>query len=289
METPQATQTVVETPAQATQPAVTPPVVITPEVSLVSKVAGFKKEEPAKPAIVEEKFDYKQLETIKTPEEAKKWAEEAYKSFQRGENKKYQEIADIRKDLEKKLSELSNWTPERVQALLNEPTFVNAAQTIMQSQNPQGSGLTDEQYSNLSDAEKGRIQKMENELTSLKNQNLQNVMAQQDSELKLKYANYDPQAIDDVLRDLNLGKIQATREHIHKIIDYEPGIMRAYEMGKAEGQKIISEKLNSLSFQPGVNVKGQDTLPSGGKLNDVFFKQLYNFNVTKQKENQLRK
>ena len=268
-----------------------------PTQDLVTRVAQFKKEEKPKesaPDISLEsdpKFDYKQLEAIKTPEEAKRWAEDAYKSLQRGYNQKYQSVAEMRKDLEKKLSEQTTWTPQRIQAVLQDPNFVQAAQAVMQSQAPTDSGMTEEQWSALSEGEKAKLQSMEKEIINLRQQNQRAVLEQQDKELQGRYANYQPQAVEALIADLSTNRVVATREHLWKVLDYEAAVQRAYELGRQDAKSLTQEKIqasnvigNGVNMQPTMKVE-----PKNGKLGADFFMELYKNNEVRAKEAQMQK
>jgi hypothetical protein len=189
----------------------------------------------------------KQIETIQDPALKEQMAG-LKKSLLRGENQKYQEIATLRKQYETKLAETSNWTPERVKQEMNKPDFVQAAQEVLQTGNPKGSGLTDEQYSALSDAEKAKLNQMEQKVALLEQSNWEAVKAQQDAQLKNKYANYDPTIIDDLTKNLMTGKVKADRESLFKVIDYEPAVKRAYELGLQDKQTQNQEKVSGMSF-----------------------------------------
>ena len=266
------------------------------EPDLMTRISQFKvtekKAEPIEKSVEEhkldDKFDYSKLKEIKTPEEAKRWAEDAYKSFQKGYNEKYQSIAEMRKDLERKMTEQTNWTPERIQSLLNDQNFVTAAQSVMASQNPPNSGKSDEDWSALTESEKSRFLDMQREINELKAQSQRATLSQQDEQLKSKYASYDPQAIDRLQQDLLSGRLNATREHLHKVLDYEAMARRAYELGKEEERKLKSEKSESFSFNPqSANVVKEQKVD--GKLEDGFMTKLYEYHKQKTRESQLRK
>ena len=265
---------------------------------LVARVAQFKKEEKPTPTQApdislegEPKFDFKQLEAVKTPEEAKRWAEDAYKSLQRGYNQKYETVAEMRKELEKKMSEQTSWTPQRIQALLQDPNFVQAAQTVMQTQAPKDSGMTDEEWSALSEGEKAKLQSMEKEIINLRQQNQRAVLEQQDKELMGKYANYQPQAVESLIADLSTNRVVATREHLWKVIDYEAAVQRAYELGRQDARSVNQDKFNASNMVGnGVNTQPPAPLePKNGKIGADFFMDLYRHNETRLKEAQMQK
>ncbi len=87
---------------------------------------------------------------------AREYALKAYKSMEKGYQQKYQEVATTRKTFEAdkqrfetEKSDFSNWSPEKVQALLSNPEFVQAAQKGRGVQNTNA-----EEYSGLSDTYK---------------------------------------------------------------------------------------------------------------------------------------
>jgi len=191
------------------------------------------------------KFNVNDIENIKDPV-AKKYAEEAYKSFEKGYQKKFQELAQERKLLEQKLSASESWTPEKVQSLLSNQDFIQASQQILQSQNPTDGEMSDQEWSALSDKEKNEFKSMQRELKEMKQYNqriqMEQQLNQQVTELQQKYASFDKDKVLGLLNDINAGKFSATLEHIHKVSDYEDAIRRAYKMGREDRKLEITEK-----------------------------------------------
>jgi len=264
---------------------------VKPEVDLVSQVSGFKPEvkEEQKIQDSEEKFNSQELQSeidkIKDPT-LKAQIEGLRKSLQRGYNDKFQTIAEMRKDMERQLTETNLWTPEKIQRLLNDQNFVQAAQSVMQAQNPTNSGKSDEEWSTLTDTEKQRILDLQNEIFILKQQNQQNSNAQQDEMLKARYANYNPQLVSKLKDDLINNRVRATNEHLWKVLDYDDGIKRAIEFGRKMERDLKMEKVNNFSYEPGSSsVVKEEKLSKEGEIS---LSQLYNFNKDKQKESQLR-
>jgi hypothetical protein len=252
---------------------------------LVTRAAGFKKVEQP---VSEETFDYKDIEKIQDPN-AKALVEKAYKSMQRGFTPKLQEAAEMKRkieELEKRVGDTSNWTPQRIEQALSDPNFVSAAQTFMQTQKPSGASMTEEAWSNLTDAEKAKFQQMEQELSTLKQHNFESARRQQDESLKTKYANYEPVIVDQLMNDLVSGKMQATREHLWRVLDYEDAVQRAYEMGKSDARSGTNDSINSMSFTAGgVNSSPDAALEMGkdGKVNPEFFRKLYSHHLQRSK------
>ena len=230
------------------------------EPDLLTKVTQYKSVEPQTPAPdnqVDIGFDYKEIESIADPK-AKEIAIKAYKSMQSGATKKYQEIAQIRKDLEVKLQNETNWTPERIQKELNNPQFIQAAQKVAETmQNPQNSGLTNEEFSALSDREKAEIVMLKNEVNSLKQANNHAFISQHDAQLKSKYSDYDAKVIDDTLAKLATAQPHELREWIYKAVLHDTHVKNAYEMAKQEKLQLNQERVNGLS-PTGLNANTND-------------------------------
>ncbi len=216
-----------------------------PVEDIVSRVSKFKPEEP-KPEVKNEfgltQDDYEKVKNDPT-------LSKFYKSLESGAGKKFQEAAELKKNYERKMQELDIWTPEKVKSLLNKQDFVESAKKVAQDQNPPNSGVSDETWSAMSEAEKQRIKSLESKVSSLELQNHLSQMRQQDEKLKGKYANYDPQAVDIITQDLLTGKAQATREELWKVYDYENAVRRAYELGKQDKQEVTNGKVNASSFE----------------------------------------
>jgi hypothetical protein len=216
---------------------------------------------------------------------AKDYAMKAYKSFQKGFNTKFQEIAELRKSLEKQ-KPVEDWTPERVQTLINDPNFVKAAQSVVGSKEV----IETDDFSSLTDREKQKLHQLEAEVSNMRQASMHAVKAQQDLELKNKYVNYDPQSIDTITADLLAGKVQATREHLWKVVDYDEAVRRAYELGKKDSQGIQQEKIQSTSVEGLTAVKNSSAPPpEKGESNLDYFRRLVNENIKKQKTEQIRK
>ena len=235
----------IQTPIVETKPVETPAPVVEVKPDLITRVSQFKPE-----TIDDSKFNINDLDSQieKLPDPVlKEQVVGLKKSLLRGENQKYQEIASLRKEYEQKLSQLSTWTPERVDGLLKDPNFVSAAQSILNKQQ-----VTD--ASMLSEAEKQMLEQNNKQVQSLMYQNQQLLKVQQDAQLKTKYANYDPTIVDKVTEDLVNNRIQATREDLFKVVDYDNAVKRAYELGRQDKVTENNEKVNGMTFQVGQNV-----------------------------------
>lgn len=278
----------INTPSTGSTSTATAPVIKEPE--LITRVSNFKPETKieTKPTgeVTEPEFDFKEIDAIQDPT-AKEIAKKAYKSFERGFGKKFQELAELRKSVETQKKE-EGWSPERIQVLLQNPEFIKAAQSVV--------GVTsqpvkeEEEPSALTDKDKQKIQELETELMKIRQTNIQSVISQQDSSLKTKYANYNPNAIDTLTSEMISGKVQATREHLWKVLDYDEAVNRAYELGKQDGIGKKQERLQSTSVEGLTTVKANGTVnPEKGESDRSFFRRLVLDNINKAKTEQIRK
>lgn len=217
---------------------------------IVSRVLSHKEESKAEAPKIEgdtDFFNYADIEKITDPV-AKEYALKAYKSMERGVQKKFQEAAEMRKQLEQQLNEIGRWTPEKVQSLLSNQEFINASQAVMQQANPTGGELSDDEWSALSASEKAEFKSMQAKILQMENQNKQMQMKteleSQINSLSQKYASFNKDKVLSLLSDVNAGKFNATLEHIHKVVDYEDAIRRAYRMGKEDRKLDVQEKVN---------------------------------------------
>lgn len=247
------------------------------EEDLVSKVASFKTETTEEPKVTDQDvFNVNDINKIEDPQ-AREYALKAYKSFQRGFNQKFQDLAELRKDFEAKKAEASNWTPEKVQLLLKDKSFVESAQSIAGTQGTDDYRTEEEKTRDL------RVQALEREINNLRQQSFQATRQQQDESLKSKYANYDSKAVDIITADLLTGKRPATREDIWKVHDYESAVKRAYEMGRKDKTAGISEKMSSVSTEGyTMNPKSTPLEKDQKETDSQYFKRIVLNNIQKQ-------
>lgn len=248
------------------------------EVDLISRVSQVKIETPKKEE--ESKFNINDLdsEIEKLPDpKLKEQMLGLKKSLLKGENQKYQEIANLRKQYEQELAKINTWTPERLQQELNRPDFVQSANTVLQSSQPQ------EDTSNLSDTERAKIQSMERELMSLKGQNFQALKMQYDTQLKTKFQDYAPDVVDTGFEQLVKMNPIEVREHVFKAIKHDEHVRMAYELGKQDRLNENQEKLNSMSFDSGRNISTPNKVePQKGETAQSFFLRSYQEHAKKK-------
>ena len=247
-----------------------------PKPSVLERVSKAPNK-PAESIQTEEKFDYKEIENIKDPE-ARAYAEKAYKSFEKGYQQKYQDLAKERKALEQQ----GEWTPDRVQSLLNDQKFVEAAQQVAQSatSNQSGGSMTDDEWSALTDSEKSQMKNMQSKIDSMFHQNQMMALNQEHEQNKSRYANYDAKLVENFRTQLLNGKYRATSEDLWKSMDYENAVNRAYQLGLEDRQNNISEKIGNTSID-GVNAQAATDTPKKeeGENNHAYFKRLANFRL----------
>jgi len=252
------------------------------EMDLISKVAEFRKSQPVTPppqTQTDSAFNYNEIENIKDPI-AKEIAIKAYKSLQGDYTRKTQELAEQRKSLESKMQEKTGWTAQRIQQeLLNNPEFLQAAQEIAQVQNPVNSGLTDEQFSALTDSEKAQLNSLKSEINQLKqtnaNASFMAAVAQEDARLQARYSDYDPTQVNQAMEELSRMTPIAVREIAYKVKNHDRLMKEVYEMGKAEGRGLNQDKLNAFSPN-GSNMTSSDDVPTkqAGETDQAFFLKL---------------
>lgn len=184
------------------------------------------------------------------------------KSLETGFNKKFMELASIRKEYESRLNQEQQWTPEKVQSLLQRSDFIEAAKAIVPSTPPEG--MTAEEYSMLSETEKQDLASVKQELGFLKNERMQTLKKEEDSRLMSRYSNYKPEAVDKLLEDMMNGRVQATREALWKVLDYEDMAKRVYAMAMADKQSQNQERVNASVVPSGASVIPNSDLPKQG-------------------------
>lgn len=242
-----------------------------PEVDLVTRVSQVKPKEK------ESGFDIRNLdseiEKVENPQ-VKEQLLGLKKSLISGENKKYEQIAELRKQYEQKLSEFSSWTPERVKKEMGKPDFIEAAQTV----------LGENQNSALSEEDNKELKQLRQKIDMLQNSTWQAQKAAQDAQLKQKYANYAPDIIDTVTADLINNRRTATREDLWKAIDYDNAVNRAYQLGLSDKIAINQEKAVGITPVDGSgNVTTSPTLErQKGESVQQFMVRSYQTHQTKK-------
>jgi len=226
------------------------------------------------------------IDSIDDPE-LKQYMLSMRKTGLRGINDKLQEISEIRKEVQQLQQGNGKWTAERIQQALNDPEFLQAAQSLVG--NDQQQFNDDDEY--VSDGVKKIINSQQSEINDLKKQlgqfnqqqNL-NQIKQEHESLRQKYGNYDPSQIDEIRSDLLSGKRKATNEDLYKVAYYETNIKNAYEMGRRDALNGVPEKVNASSFTGTVQQPTTEVKPENNETNKQFISRIIN-----NKLSQLRK
>jgi len=225
----------------------------------------------------------------KLPEDQRQQLESAYKSLQKGANQKFQTAAEKLKQAESLAKQ--PWTIERVRQELQNPDFVQAAQTYAQQQavqqNPKDSGLDDQEWSALSDSDRKQFHTMAQNQQALQSQLDTILTRQEDDRLKERYKNYDQTRVRQLRDDLIGGRVQATGEHLWKVLDYEPAIERAYQLGRQDRQLDLQDKQNATSVGTGgFNMTEANDVPVKEKNEGTvdFFRRLAQRNIQKAQQ-----
>ena len=255
--TPQVEVKPIETPKES-------PKVETPSVSssdILKRAVDTPKEAPK-----ETETSYREdLEKITDPA-VKAIAEKALKDFESGYNKKYQTLAQQRKELDDIKSKISTWTPQRLQEELKNPAFVQAMQILQQQAPPSNFEGSADEWSGLNESEKTRILNAERETQSLRSQMNKMLQSQEDTEIKKLYPDYEPQVVDEAIEGLRSGQITASRADIWKVVNHDKNVEKGYQFGYEDGYKKAMEKQNGSSITPNnLNVANADEVPEDVK------------------------
>lgn len=242
-----------------------------PKEDLFKRVAEFKPVEQPKQVVANEfgltQEDYEKVTTDPT-------LSKYYKSLVSGSSKKFQEAAELRKQAEAKLSESNKWTPSRIQELLNNPDFVMSAQAVAQNQAPKNSGMSDQEWSALSDTDKAKFQHLEQRQSQMEQLLLNERRAKEDEVLKAKYPDYAPDIVDTTISNLVSGKVSASREDIWKVINFDTVMNKAYLLGKQDASLDLGIKRGASSPE-GFNTTTQETItPIKGEKDLDFFRRI---------------
>ena len=248
---------------------------------LTSRVSGVSLEQEQPKA--DKKYDRNEFEAVlsKLPPEAQEQVKLFQQTLYKGADEKFQEAARMRQEAE----QLKNrgYSKEDIQAMLQDPNFVATVQQLNEekqyAENPQGSGLSNEEWSYLTPKEKATIASANKKVEALEGKwnayaQMQEHQKQHDT-LKTRYKNYNPDAVTEIYNGLLTGKVQANLEHLWKALDYEAAIKRSYELGKRESTGDIQQKMNvsaptGMNVSPAMEVAKKDPRMSGAD----YFKNL---------------
>lgn len=275
----------VPAPQPTTEAPAATPVVPVPPVDAVPAQPGGQKEDLLKRATTapEKKEDLPiskepllnsdDIAKIKDPE-SRALLESIEKNMEKGLNKKFMEIAELKKQLEAQTPQQTGWTSDRLQEALKDPNFINLVQSEAQRSQaaapPANFEGNAEEWSAMSEAEQGRIKSMESQLQQLLSEQKRMVteqerreIAQNDSLLKEKFQNYDATKIDAVQQQLLRNEIphSTIREMIHKAITFEETYENSYELGLRDRDTSIQDKINGSTNVDGTRAHVGDFTP----------------------------
>lgn len=201
------------------------------------------------------------LDKIKDPI-ARQIVENKWNLLEQGFNKKFQELAVIRKEAESKVNQPPQaWTPERLQSELGRQDFMSSIQYLQGQASPQGWSGTTEEWSSLNDTEKKEFMALRQDNNQVKTQ-LNHILSSQEHEkLTQRYPEYNPTHVDGLIQELSSGKYQLTREDIWRAASYEDAVKSAYQLGLQDNKTKREERINGSTMLDGSNMKPADSLP----------------------------
>jgi hypothetical protein len=173
------------------------------------------------------------------------------KSFQADYTRRVQEIKSQ-----------SQWTPERVQQIANDPSFIAAAKQVYGS--PATEGEDDSLMTEEEKQTRAQLQALQAQLGSLQSQQQMEREEQLNHQLQQTYSDYSPQAVNQLKQGLISGQVIATNEHLWKVLDYENAVQRAYRLGMDDAKNGIQHNARASSPN-GSSVTSEYTPPARGE------------------------
>lgn len=232
-------------------------------------------------------YNSSDIEKIADPM-AKKIVQDLYKQIQKGAQDKFKQAAELKKTYESKLSEMSTWSPQRLQQELNRPDFVQAMQALQQQAPPNNWQGSPDEWSALSPQEQQQFQGLQQAVVSQQQQLTKMLQDQEDAKLKSAYPDYNPDLVNKFTDDLLHGRYQATREDIWKVYNHDQNVARAYELGRQDALTKLKDKNDGASL-PGsgsYNVSNGNDLPP--EVNRKSFVEIARFRLEQAKKNNKR-
>jgi hypothetical protein len=198
-------------------------------------------------------YDPRKIEEIKDPQ-ARQLVEELKKSLERGYNNKFMKLANEKKEVENLRTQLEAqtnqpWTPERVQQLLRDPNFAQAASAVQQSAPPADWSGSQEEWSTLTPNEKRQFSELRNAVSQQQMQLNRMLISSEEQKIKDKYPDYDPQNVEKWYKDAAEGRIPEgqIRELIHKALNFEKYVEGGYKFGLEDRNVMLREKAGAMS------------------------------------------
>jgi hypothetical protein len=228
------------------------------------------------------------LDDIKDPQ-ARAFVERRVKELESGVNRKFEELAEKRRELEARLAEANpTWTPQRIKTLLQDQNFLSSVQELQRTSAPQEWEGSQEEWSSLSPREKqefDNLRRQNMDMSRKFDQLLQSQEAQkQDEQLKQKFPDYDPEEVNKLQKGLMDGTIQATRADLWKVATFEKAIERAYRLGLQDKNQGLKEKINAGSNFNEMNVNSSNEVPEEIKKMGITEILKYRLSQTKKQQ-----
>jgi len=261
----------VETP-KPTEAKVEAPTVTSADI--LKRVSNPKPEAPVVQA-PEEIQTQAELDKITDPAQ-KAIIEKKIKDLESGYNKKYQTLAQQRKEVEDLKFKMSNWTPQRLAEELRKPEFVQAMQALQQTAPPSNFEGNPEEWSNLSDSEKRQFSEMKKSQDMLQAQLAHMKQKEEDIEIKKLYPDFEPQIVDEAIEGLRTGSLTASRADIWKVVNHDKNVEKGYTVGYEDGYQKALEKLNgSTPLNGNLNITPSNEIPD--EIRKQGFMAMYNY------------
>ena len=205
------------------------------------------------------------LDDIKDPA-ARSLMEKRLKELESGYNKKYEDLANKRKELESSMNQPRAWTQEELDHALTDPNFISLVQARQQqasaNQPPVDFDGSVDEWSALTPQEKQTFAQLNQRVSAQEQMMSQMLKTEEDTKLKASYPDYDPKVVDRIQQDLMNGRLQATREHLWKVVNFESAVERAYRLGKEDRKLELTDKLNASSTIATHNVTPAGEVPA---------------------------
>lgn len=202
------------------------------------------------------------------------------------------ELAEKIKQTETERQGMNTWTPERIDKLVQDQNFVQAAQVRLQQQSslqaPQNYPGSQEEWSALSENEKksiyGGLSNVEAKINNLLAQQDKLLLQQEDERIKAKIPHYDPVEINQFAQEFTQGKVprERLRELVAKGLHYEKDVERSYQFGLQDRQGDIQGKKGASTLNPGTsNTKMADEIPQKqeGESPQTWFSRLGRYHL----------
>lgn len=210
-------------------------------------------------------YSQAEIDSIKDPY-LKAQIQEKVKLLEKGYNQKYMKLANERKEVEalkQHLEQQTNqpWTPERVQALMRDPAFVQSAQSLQASQPPVGYEGSSEEWSALSPNEKKQFAALNQAVQAQQFQLNRMLITSEEAKIKEKFPDYDSSKVEKFYADAAAGRVPEgyIRELIHKALNFEPYLERTYKFALQDRNATLSEKRQGSLTQGITTQTAQET------------------------------